>query len=150
MSRQVFLGFALALSLFAAAAHGQGVQTGSLRGSVMSSDGVALPAAAVEVTSSALQGKRTASSDVNGVYVLANLPPGPYTITISKPGLATVTRNAAVPLGVTVTQDVTLAVASVVESVVVEGTAPSPVKEIQTSANVRADEINLLPMGRTP
>src|SRR4051812_26734455 len=100
MNRKVVLGFALGLSLFAGVARGQGVQTGSLRGIVKSSDSVALPDAVVEVTSSALQGKRAVSSDANGVYVLANLPPGPYTITISKSGLATVTRNIAVPLGV--------------------------------------------------
>src|SRR4051812_30143896 len=150
MNRKVFLGFALGFSLFAGVAHGQGVQTGTLRGIVTSSDGMALPDAAVEAASSALQGKRAVVSDANGVYVLANLPPGPYRITISQSGLATINRNAAVPLGATITVDATLSIASVVESVVVEGLTPSPVKEIQTSANVRADEINLLPMGRTP
>src|SRR5213078_275243 len=35
-------------------------------------------------------------------------------------------------------------------SVTVEGNAPAPVTEVQTSANIRSDDINRLPMGRTP
>lgn len=132
------------------AGYAQGVQTGALTGNMKSSDGVALPGTAVTVTSSALQGERTTATDVNGVYLLANLPPGAYTVRISKPGLATLKRIATVPLGGTATVDATLALATISKSVVVQGAAPPPVTEIQISANLRSAEIKLLPMGRTP
>ena len=150
MNRTLFLGFALVLSLVASRAHAQGVQTGTLTGILKSSDGVSLPDATIAVLSSALQGERKTTSDVNGVYLLGNLPPGRYAVKISKAGLATLDRTATVPLGATATLDATLPVATVSESVVVEAATPAPVTDIQTSANIRADEINLLPMGRTP
>jgi hypothetical protein len=53
-------------------------QTGTLTGKLKTSDGVPLPEATIVITSSALQGARTATSDVNGVYLLPNLPPGAY------------------------------------------------------------------------
>jgi hypothetical protein len=150
MNRRLLLGVALILSFLAPGLGAQGVQTGTLTGTLKSADGLTLPDASITVTSTALQGDRVATSDVNGVYVLANLPPGAYLAKISKAGLATLNRTATVPLGGTVTIDATLAVAAVTESVMVEGVAPAPVTEIQTSANIRADEINQLPMGRTP
>ena len=150
MNRTLLLGFALVLTLAALPAHAQGVQTGTLTGKLKSSDGVALPDATIAVTSSALQGRRVTTSDVNGVYVLTSLPPGVYAVKISKSGLASLDRTATVPLGGTATTDATLGVAAVTESVVVEGTAAAPVTDIQTSANIRADDINPLPMGRTP
>jgi outer membrane receptor protein involved in Fe transport len=150
MNRRLFSSVALVLCLVASLAHAQGVQTGTLTGKLKSSDGVALPDAAIAITSNALQGERTATSDINGVYLLANLPPGTYMVKISKAGLADVERSATVPLGGTATINATLSLANISESVVVEGAAPPPVTEIQTSANILASDINLLPMGRTP
>jgi hypothetical protein len=115
-----------------------------LTGQLKTSDGVLLPEATIAITSSALQGARTAFSDVNGVYLLANLPPGAYVVKVSKGGLADVERSATVPLGGTATVDVTLSLAGLSESVVVEGAAPPPVTAIQTSANILARDVNLL------
>ena len=149
MKRRVLSSFLICVSL-ASIAQAQGVQTGTLTGTLKSSDGVALPDATVTVTSRALQGERSTTSDVNGVYVLPNLPPGTYTLKISKAGLASLERTATIPLGGTATVDATLALATVSESVVVQGVIPPPVTDIQTSANIQASEINVLPMGRTP
>lgn len=57
-------------------AFGQGVQTGTLVGSVTSNDGSALPGVTVTVTSPSLQGERAAVSSVTGDYVMRGLPPG--------------------------------------------------------------------------
>ncbi len=149
MNRMLLLGLALFLAI-GAPLHAQGVQTGTMAGKLRSTDGLALPGATVTITSNALQGERTAISDVNGVYLLANLPPGSYLVDISMPGLATLHRTAAVPLGATVTLDATLSLATLSESVVVEGAAPAPVTGIGTSANIRGEDINVMPMGRTP
>ncbi|HKY21717.1 MAG TPA: TonB-dependent receptor [Vicinamibacterales bacterium] len=131
-------------------ASAQGVQTGALMGSVKSSDGVVISEAAVTVTSPALQGERTTRTDVNGIYVLAALPPGSYTVRITKSGLSSVELTALVPLGGTASADATLPVASASETVVVEGVTPPAATAIQTSANITAAEVNVLPMGRTP
>src|SRR5258706_1012309 len=150
MNRNLFWSAALILSLIPSLARAQGVQTGTLTGKLRSSDGAVLADATIAIASTALQGERAARSDVNGVYVLANLPPGTYTVKISKAGLADVERAVTVPLGGTATSDATLSVATISESVVVEGAAPPPVTEIQTSADMLSSDVNLLPMGRTP
>lgn len=54
----------------------QGLPTGTLAGRVAESEGLALPGVTVTVKSPALQGTRTAVTNVNGDYVVPNLPPG--------------------------------------------------------------------------
>ena len=151
MKRSLCCGlFALAWTLIPGSLHAQGVQTGTVTGTVQTSDGVALSEGAVTVASPSLQGERTTTTDVNGVYLVAKLPPGTYTVNISKSGLAAVQRHAIVPLGGTAIVDAKLAVFAVAESVLVEGTVPPPVTSIQTSSNISAADVTVLPMGRTP
>lgn len=128
----------------------QGVQTGTLTGAVKSTDGIAIADAAVVVTSPALQGERTAVTDVNGLYLVPSLPPGTYTILFAKDGLAPTELTALLPLGATASVDAILSVAQVSETVLVEGVIPPAVTATQTSANITATEVNALPMGRTP
>jgi len=140
----------MAFALLPAAAAAQGVQTGTITGTVKSSDGVAIADAAVVATSPALQGERTAVTDVNGVYSVPSLPPGTYTIRFVKEGLSPTERVALLPLGTTASVDALLTVAQVTETVLVEGVIPPAVTATQTSANITAADVNVLPMGRTP
>ena len=65
--------FALVVLLVASAlpAFSQGTQTGTISGSVRSTDSLPLPGVTVTATAPELQGERVAISDVNGVYFLA-------------------------------------------------------------------------------
>jgi hypothetical protein len=144
------LSVLMVLTLVPAAAIGQGVQTGTLTGTVKSVDGMTIADAAVVATSTALQGERTAVTDVNGVYSLPNLPPGTYTIRFAKEGLSPAELTALLPLGATASVDALLSVAQVTETVLVEGVTPPAVTATQTSANITAADVNVLPMGRTP
>lgn len=148
--KRTFLSLLVVLVLMPAAALAQGVQTGTLTGTVKSTDGISIADAAVVVTSPALQGERTAVTDVNGVYSLPSLPPGTYTIRFAKEGLSPAELTALVPLGATASVDPMLSVAQISETVLVEGVTPPAVTATQTSANITADEVNALPMGRTP
>src|SRR5918996_6461781 len=99
--KRPFLSLRMVAPLVPASAAAQGVQTGTLTGTVKSIDGVSIADAAVVVTSPALQGERTAITDVNGVYSLPSLPPGTYTIQFVKEGLTPTERTALLPLGAT-------------------------------------------------
>ena len=73
---QVFvsgLSLALVLSIGTEAA-AQGRQTGTLRGAARDATDAVLPGVTVTVTSDALQGSRTAVTDLNGNYELIGLP----------------------------------------------------------------------------
>ena len=128
----------------------QGVQTGTLTGTVKATDGLSIPEAAVVVTSPALQGTRAVLTDVNGIYSIPSLPPGTYTIRVSKDGLSPAELTAPLPLGATASVDITLSIAAISETVLVEGVTPPAVTSTQMSANIAAADVNVLPMGRTP
>jgi hypothetical protein len=138
------------LSCLAGPAMAQGQQSGTLSGRLSSTDGLGLPGATVTVSSSALQGVRTTVADVNGVYSLQGLPPGEYAVTFEMDGMSTVERRAQVPLGGVVTMDQELSLAPVSEVVNVVGARPAPVSSPAGATNIRADQFELMPLGRTP
>jgi hypothetical protein len=142
--------FVLAAMTAAGPAAAQGLQTGVVTGTINSSDGLSLPGATVTVASPALQGTRSAMTDLNGNYVIRGLPPGSYTATIDMPGMGTRTERVVVALGGTTNLNATLSVAGVTESVQVAAEASPVVSNTVTGANYRKTDIDALPVGRTP
>ncbi|HEY7514290.1 MAG TPA: carboxypeptidase-like regulatory domain-containing protein, partial [Vicinamibacteria bacterium] len=65
----------VALVLGLAPAFAQGTQTGVITGIVKATDGAALPGVTVTLSSPALQGVRTITSDATGAYHFRGLPP---------------------------------------------------------------------------
>src|SRR6185436_14522177 len=86
----------------------QGVQTGTIRGTVQDQQDLAVPGVTITATSPALQGPRTTVSDAEGNYTLAALPAGQYEVTFELAGFTTVKKTSAVNVGLPVTQNVTL------------------------------------------
>jgi hypothetical protein len=128
----------------------QGEQSGTIRGRLSSSDGLALPGAVITVVSPSLQGDRSAVADVNGVYSIPGLPPGDYTVRFAMPGFAAADRRVSVPLGSPIVLDSTMGPEKVRETVDVVAAAPTPVATPAGSFNLRTDATSLLPVGRTP
>jgi outer membrane receptor protein involved in Fe transport len=127
------------------------VQTGELTGIIKTSDELALPGAAITITSPALQGSRTIVSDENGAYSFRALPPGEYNVTVEMSGMAPRTEKVVVELGRAAKLDVTLGLAGVTETVTVSASTESAqLTSTQVGANYTSREINTLPTGRTP
>lgn len=141
---------ALATIVAALPAGAQGLQTGVITGTIRSSDGLSLPGATVTVASPALQGTRSAMTDLNGNYVIRGLPPGNYMATIEMSGMATRTDKVVVALGGTTTLDATMMVAGVSESVQVAAEASPMITNTVVGANFRKADVDALPVGRTP
>ena len=75
---------------------------GALRGSVVADSGVALAGVYVTVTSPALQGERTATSDSRGGFQFPSLPAGTYSVHLRRIGYAPLRMNdVSVHLGLT-------------------------------------------------
>lgn len=140
----IVAGFAVATAGFA-----QGVQTGTLVGTVTSNDGQPLPGVTVTVTSNALIGERSAVSAINGDFILRGLPPGDYTVKFTLEGMQAVERSLNVPLGGTSRADATMEVAAAEETIVVTGEAPSALETTTVGANFKREQIDALPVGRT-
>jgi len=73
---------AMILGLFTAVAIGQTSTTGTIEGTVVDSNGGAVPGVMVNVSSPNLIRAQTATTNEDGYYRILNLPPGKYSITI--------------------------------------------------------------------
>jgi outer membrane receptor protein involved in Fe transport len=134
-------------------ASAQGVQTGTITGTVQSADGLSLPGVTVTVTSPALQGQRTGVTDVNGVYVIKGLPAGTYTVTFEISSFKAATKeNIGLNVGGTSEINQTMVLAGVTETVTVTGEPPAPAPLVipTLSQAYTKREVDALPVGRTP
>jgi hypothetical protein len=122
--------------------------TANLTGTV-TMDNNPLPGATVTATSPNMQGTRTTTSDVNGNYNLASVPPGTYKVVIEMQGMQTVTRNVLVGVGQTSRVDATLKMSAVAEAITVTASAPAVLETTEVQTNLQQSMINKLPTNRT-
>jgi outer membrane receptor protein involved in Fe transport len=148
--RRAALLAVLPLALFAVQAYGQGVQTATLTGTVRDAGGLVLPGVTVTISSPSLLGVRTGVTDVNGVYIFRVLPPGVYTISFELSGMRPMEERATLELARQTVVDATMQLAALEEIVEVVGEIPSALATITVGANYRHDELDRLPIGRTP
>jgi outer membrane receptor protein involved in Fe transport len=121
---------------------------GNLTGTV-TFDNAPLPGATVTISSPALQGTRTAITDVNGNYNFSALPPGQYTVQFNMESMETATVPTRVTLGGTARADATLRLTTVAESITVTAAAPAVLETTEVQTNIQADLVEELPIGRT-
>ena len=133
-----------AASLFA-----QGVQSGTIRGTIKDQQGLAVPGVTVTATSPALQGSRVAISDTQGLYTVNALPPGTYTLKFTLSGFGEATQTITLPLGLVIEQNTVLKAAGVAESVQVTAAPPAPIATAVVGGNYKHEEIESLPTPRT-
>jgi hypothetical protein len=109
-------------ALLPSVAAAQGL-TGTIIGAVKDEQGGAVPGATVRVTSPAqIGGSATLITDENGQLRFPLLPPGRYELAVEKPGFATLhDQDIEIAAGATIERTVTLRLAGLRESVVVEG-----------------------------
>src|SRR5688572_8353513 len=117
------LGLVLCASIATAS---QGVQTGTVRGTVTDAQNLPLPGVTVTVSSPSLQGQRTVVTEGDGSYVLRQLPAGEYAITLELSSFAPAKLTTTVPLGGVVEQNVTLQASGIAEQVTVVAETPPP------------------------
>jgi carboxypeptidase family protein len=98
----------------------------SITGVVKDSSGAVLPGVTVEAASPALIEKvRTAVTDGTGQYLIADLRPGPYTVTFTLTGFSAIRREGIVLTGsFTALVNTDLRVGNIAETVTVSGEAP--------------------------
>src|SRR6266849_939395 len=90
----VFTGSALFLLLFTAISVSAQVITGEITGTVTDPSGASVPGATVAATCAATNASRTATTGNSGSYVLSNLPPCSYSLSVSAQGFKTSLSSA--------------------------------------------------------
>jgi len=124
------------------------IATASINGTVTDPSGALIPTATVTVKNLATNVERSTATNSAGNYVLVNINPGHYTVTVRKDGFTTATQaDFELQVNQTSTLDFTLHVGSTVESVTVEAAEAS----LQTStaelgAVIDRKSVNDLPL----
>src|SRR5262245_29765301 len=152
LSRIMPATLALCLALLATSVGAQTATTGTIEGTVTDPNGAVVPGATVRVTSPNLMRVQTATSDGQGRYRIANLPPGKYTVTVEATGgFAKFERaDLDINLSTITTADVKLlpqGAAATVE--VVAGAAGVDVSSNTSGTNISTDQFSNLPTQRT-
>jgi hypothetical protein len=144
--KQALIFWAATLLLLGASgsADAQGIQTGTLRGTVRDQQGAVVPGVTVVVTSSALQGQRSVTTTEAGTFTLQALPPGDYQVRYDKQGFEPATRSIGVPLGGVAEQDITLQVSGITLTMTVAAPIPTPLAIPTVGQNLRQPEVEAL------
>src|SRR5580698_5782507 len=117
--------FSLAFILFLSAVNLVAQTTSTIEGTVRDNQGLAVAGVQVHVTSSELAIDRTATTDADGSYRIATLPPGVYEIKASKDGFQSeVFKNLEVTLNRTLSFDITMKVGALSQTVTVDSATP--------------------------
>lgn len=138
------LGIFALLVVCSATSFAQGVQTGTIRGTVKDQQGLALPGATITATSPALQGGRTVVTDTDGTYLFRSIPPGTYSLKVEMSGMGSVEKTAEVPLGGVAQLDVTMSISQVQEAVTVTATTPSVLATPVVGVNLKHEQVEAL------
>ncbi|MCI0663601.1 MAG: TonB-dependent receptor [Acidobacteria bacterium] len=151
LSRLMPMALALCLTLLTALVGAQ--TTGTIEGTVADATGAVVPGATVKVTSPNLIRAQTATSDAQGRFWLANLPPGKYTVTVeAASGFAKFERaNVEVNLSKTTTIEVKLQPQGASASVdIVANAGPEiDLSNNTTGTNVTTEQFSNFPTART-
>jgi hypothetical protein len=130
-----------------AIAYGQGV-TGRIQGNVRDPSHAAIPGATITVTNQETGYRAEVQSGREGVYLLANMPPGAYSVTAAAAGFkSTVSTNVAVIVDGLTTVDFDMQVGTRAETVQVD--ASNPLIDTITSSmgnDLNTKQVNDLPL----
>src|SRR5919197_4641478 len=117
----------LVMFLSAGAASAQTVTAtlGAIDGRVTDNTNAVLPGVTVTVSGPAMMGTRVATTNEEGAYRIAAVPPGDYTVLFELDGFAPLRRTGIrVDVGFTATLNVQMTVGAVEENVTVTGASP--------------------------
>jgi Carboxypeptidase regulatory-like domain len=145
----LLLGLLLSLALPAWAQYGASVQ-----GTVTDPSGAAVPNAKVTVTNQATQVSRSATTSSTGFYVVGQLLPGNYTVTVEVQGFQkSVTQNVQVLAEQTRGLNVALQVGQATQTVTISGAAQPllQTEDANISGTITNQQLDNLPaFGRDP
>ncbi len=142
------LGLGFMLQTFQQPAYSQET-TGGLQGTVKDPSGAVVAGASVTVSTPTLVGSKQVTTDSVGYYRFANLPPGPYTVTVKAQGFdALKQQNVVIEVGHLPTLNITLSVGKV--STVVQVSTEGPLIDTTsttTLTNIPEETLQNLPHG---
>lgn len=147
-SNRFFGSIALVLSAGALPALAQGTLTANMTLTVVDTSGAPVLGATVFMTSPSLQGQRRVVTDQAGKAIVRLLPPGQYTVVVSKAGLNSVTLSERIGLEQTFSPRVVMASLAAQTVEVIATSTAADKTETKTATNYTKTEVDALPISR--
>jgi hypothetical protein len=123
------------------------ITTGVIQGTVVDEKDAALPGANVEVKNVETNLTRTLATDDNGRFVFLQLPPGRYSLTVSKQGFATLAQEEfPLTVGQAATLALTMRVSGVQETVTVNAVQTVDTTKTEASTTINERSVSNLPV----
>ncbi|REK16451.1 MAG: hypothetical protein DWQ43_05515 [Acidobacteria bacterium] len=145
-----FISVALLALMLSAFAFGQGT-TGEIEGTVTDSTGAVVPGASVRIesTGSTAGFRRTVTTDDNGFFIVSNLAPGAYKVTVENSGFDAFTKTVTVSVDRAVPVNARLVPAGTTAEVDVDTSGAVTIDPTDTKidTNITKDVIEALPRG---
>ena len=123
------------------------ITTGTIQGTVTDANGAIVPGASVEIKNLDTNLTRTLTTDEGGRFVALALPPGPYSVTVSKQGFATaVAERLDLTVGQALNLPVAMKVSQVQERVTITATPTVDTVKTEASTTINETAVNTTPI----
>jgi len=123
------------------------ITTGTIQGTVTDANGAIVPGANVEIKNLETNLSRTLTTDDGGRFVALALPPGPYSVTVSKQGFATaVAEKLDLTIGQALNLPVAMKISQVQERVTITATPTVDTVKTESSTTINETVVNTTPI----
>src|SRR6266550_90379 len=123
------------------------ITTGTIQGTVIDANGAIVPGANVEIKNLDTNLSRSLTTDDGGRFVALALPPGPYSVTISKQGFATaVAERLDLTIGQALNLPVAMKISQVQERVTITATPTVDTVKTESSTTLNETTVNQTPI----
>ena len=145
--KHLVVGFLIILAMALPAFSQTQITTGTIQGTVTDTSGAIVPGANVEIKNLDTSLSRTLTSDEGGRFVALALPPGPYSITVSKTGFATsVAERVDLTVGQALNLPVAMKISSVEERVTITTTPTVDTLKTESSTTINETTVSTTPI----
>ena len=123
------------------------ITTGTIQGTVVDANGAIVAGANVEVKNLETNSARTLTTDEGGRFVSLGLPPGNYSVTVSRQGFATsVLEKVELTVGQAITLPVSMKVSGVEERVTITTTPTVDTAKTESSTTLNETAVSTTPI----
>jgi hypothetical protein len=123
------------------------ITTGTIQGTVSDANGAIVPGASVEIKNLDTNLSRTLTTDDGGRFAALALPPGPYSVTVSKQGFATaVAERLDLTVGQALNLPVAMKISQVQERVTITATPTVDTVKTESSTTLNETTVNQTPI----
>ncbi len=123
------------------------ITTGTIQGTVTDANGAVVPGANVEIKNLDTNSSKTLTTDDGGRFVALALPPGNYSVTISKQGFATaVAEKLELTVGQALNLPVSMKISQVEERVTITSTPTVDTVKTESSTTLNETSVSTTPI----